>query len=173
MVAATGISWQFFPTSDPAPTHLKDLVQQFDLSSTEISSATHDLASDAVVSVLRPGLLGIGYQVELSKKAGDKIKVPVLFGRNGRVLRSFDADAYNADTRTVLEIEAGRAFTNYQFLKDLFQACMMVDVDYLAVALRHVYKGTQDFEKVTLFFDTLYASRRLELPLRGVLLIGY
>jgi hypothetical protein len=88
-------------------------------------------------------------------------------------MRSFDADAYHAETRTVLEIEAGRAFTNYQFLKDLFQACMMVDVDYLAIAVRHVYKGTKDFAKVTLFFDTLYASRRLALPLNGVLVIGY
>jgi len=34
-----------------------------------------------------------------------------------------------------LEVEAGRAYTNYQFLKDLFQACMMHDVQYLGMDL--------------------------------------
>ncbi|WP_336774145.1 hypothetical protein [Paenibacillus sp. MMO-58] len=41
---------------------------------------------------------------------------------------AFEADAYNKEFETVLEIEAGRAATNYQFLKDLFQACMMNSV---------------------------------------------
>ena len=173
MVAPLKLSWQYFPTSDPPPTHLVDLVQQFELKQDDITSEAHDLPSDGVLAVLRAGLLGIGYDVELSKKATDKITIPVLFGLNGRVMRSFDADAYHAETRTVLEIEAGRAFTNYQFLKDLFQACMMVNVDYLAIAVRLVYKGTKDFAKICLFFDTLYASRRLALPLKGVLVIGY
>jgi hypothetical protein len=74
------ISWQYFSTSDPPPAHLVDLVQQFELKQDEISSETHDLSSDEVLSVLRPGLLGIGYKVELSKKAADKITIPVLFG---------------------------------------------------------------------------------------------
>src|ERR1700758_4190254 len=124
------IPWQYFPTSDPAPQHLLDLVSQFELKGDEIASETHDLNSNAVLSVLRPGLVGIGYRVETSKAAVDRINVPVLFGRNGRIQKSFDADAYNRDERTVLEIEAGRGVVNNQFLKDLFQACMMVDVDY-------------------------------------------
>jgi hypothetical protein len=31
----------------------------------------------------------------------------------------------------VLEVEAGRAYRNNQFLKDIFQACMMPYVEYL------------------------------------------
>jgi hypothetical protein len=126
-----------------------------------------------VLAALRPGLVGIGYRVESSKAAVDRINVPVLFGRNGRIQKSFDADAYNREERTVLEIEAGRGVVNNQFLKDLFQACMMVDVDYLAIAVRKIYKNTKDFERVTIFFDTLYVSRRLALPFKGVLIIGY
>jgi hypothetical protein len=126
-----------------------------------------------VLAALRPGLVGIGYRVESSKAAVDRINVPVLFGRNGRIQKSFDADAYNREERTVLEIEAGRGVVNNQFLKDLFQACMMVDVDYLAIAVRKIYKNTKDFERVTTFFDTLYVSRRLALPFKGVLIIGY
>jgi hypothetical protein len=66
---------------------------------------------------------------------------------------------------------------NNQFLKDLFQACMMHGVKYLAIAVRNLYEGgnqkSRDFERVVGFFDTLYASNRLQLPLKGVLVIGY
>src|SRR5438034_2241640 len=120
------IPWQYFPISDAAPQHLVDLVREFEVKEDEIASHANDLSSNAVLALLRPGLLGIGYRVESSKAALDKINVPVLFGRNGRVQKSFDADAYNEETRTVLEIEAGRGVTNNQFLKDLFEACMMV-----------------------------------------------
>lgn len=50
---------------------------------------------------------------------------------------------------------------------------MMHGVHYLGIAVRNVYQGNQDFEVVERFFSTLYASHRLQLPLRGVLLIGY
>ena len=40
---------------------------------------------------------------------------------------------------------------------------MMYEVNYLAIAIRKVYKGARDFETVCRFFDTLYASNRLKL----------
>ena len=115
----------------------------------------------------------INFKVEKSKKQKDKIQVPVLFGRNGSLEKYFDADSYNDDTRTIIEVEAGRGVTNYQFLKDLFQACMMHNVDYLVIGIRNKYAKRKDFEIVATFFDTLYASNRLHLPLKGVLAIGY
>ena len=63
--------------------------------------------------------------------------------------------------------------TNYQFLKDLFQACMMYEVDFLVIAVRKTYSKNQDFKTVITFFDTLYASGRLRLPLEGILIVGY
>ena len=125
------------------------------------------------MAALSADLLRLGYRVEVSKKSIDKVQVPVLFGRNGQVDKSFEADAYDPATGTVLEIEAGRAVVNNAFLKDLFQACMMQDVDYAAIAVRIVYRRSKDFDRVATFFDTLYASRRLRLPLKGVLVIGY
>lgn len=96
-----------------------------------------------------------------------------MFGPNGKLEKYFDADGYNTETKTVIEVEAGRAVTNYQFLKDLFQTCMMFEVDFLIVAVRKSYRGNPDFQNVITFFDTLYASGRLTLPLRGILIIGY
>ena len=138
-----------------------------------IKSPDNNLHSDEVLSVIRSDLEKIGFRVEKSKKNIDKIKVPVLFGLNGKIEKHFEADAYNKKTQTVIEIEAGRALMNYQFLKDLFQACMMVKVDYLVTAVRKEYKSTLDFNKILTFYDTLYTSGRLILPLKGVLIIGY
>jgi protein-tyrosine phosphatase len=61
------------------------------------------------------------------------------------------------------------------FLKDLFQASMMHGVEYCAIAVRNIYQAgkSKDFEKITTFIETMYASERLHLPLKGILLIGY
>lgn len=129
--------------------------------------------SDVVMAQLRPGLEALGFRVERGKSAEDKIVVPVLFGRMGKVLKCFNADAHAADKGWVVEIEAGRAVDNNQFLKDIFQACMMHDVLYLAIAVRNKYRGSDDFSKIESFLETLYVSGRLQLPLKGILLIGY
>ena len=167
------INWQFFPKSKIIPDHLIEVLSIFENKIEVISSDTYKLGSNEVLENIRIGLDKINYKVEKSKKSGDKIKVPVLFGPNGKLEKYFDADAYNDRTKTVIEVEAGRAVTNYQFLKDLFQASMMFEVDYLVIALRKDYRGNPDFQNVITFFDTLYASGRLKLPLSGILIIGY
>jgi hypothetical protein len=65
------------------------------------------------------------------------------------------------------------AVDNNQFLKDIFQACMMHDVLHLAIAVRNIYRNSDDFAKVESYLETLYVSGRLQLPLKGILLIGY
>ena len=167
------IEWQYFPKSDSIPNHLLDIVKIFSKHETYIESKYKKLASDEVLSVIRNDISAAGFKVEKSKLSADKIKVPVLFGRNGKLEKYFDADAYNNDTRTVIEVEAGRAFTNNQFLKDLFQACVMQDADYLVIAVRKLYLGNPDFDKIVTFMDSLYASSRLKLPLKGLLIVGY
>lgn len=155
---------------------VKDAVDAWSEVHGEISSAEYDLNSDEVLARCRKALEGRGFRVESGKRRSDKISVPVLFGENGSVEKSFDADAHDAQRRMVLEIEAGRAVANNQFLKDLFQACMMHDVEYLGIAVRQVYEGggaSKDYERVVTFIDTLYASRRLSLPLAGIVVIGY
>ena len=85
----------------------------------------------------------------------------------------FEADAHNKEQATVVEVEAGRAVVNYQFLKDLFQACMMHNIYYLVIAVRNIYKKSRDFEKVVTFFETLYISERMNLPLKGILKVSF
>jgi hypothetical protein len=167
------INWQFFPKSRIIPEHLQNVLGVFELNESIISSNVYNYTSNEVLENVRVNLEKLDFQIEKSKKSIDKIKVPVLFGQNGKLEKYFDADGYNKVSKTVIEIEAGRGVTNYQFLKDLFQACMMYEVDYLVIAVRKDYRGNPDFQNVISFFDTLYASGRLQLPLEGILIIGY
>jgi hypothetical protein len=168
------INWVYFPKSSPPPEFGLQVVAAFEEAAVAIDS---DLGgaqpSNAVMSQLRPSLERLGFRVEKGKSSEDKIVVPVLFGRKGKILKCFNADAHSATNRWVVEIEAGRAVVNNQFLKDIFQACMMHDVEHLGIAVRNKYRGSDDFAKVEGFLETLYVSGRLQLPLKGILLIGY
>lgn len=168
------INWAYLPFSDKPPQFILDVVKVFEDNEQNISSTTHNKQeSNEVLAKLADALEDIGFTVERGKKKEQKINVPVLYGQNGSIKKFFNADAFFKKEGFVLEVEAGRAVSNYQFLKDLFQACMMQDVFYLGIAVRNDYRNKPDFEKMLTFFDTLYKSGRLELPLKGILLIGY
>jgi hypothetical protein len=168
------INWVYFPKSSPLTEFGLSLVEVFEEFADSIDSTkTLSQHSDTVMARLRPGLEKLGFRVEKGKSADDKIVVPVLFGRKGKILKCFNADAHASSMGWVLEVEAGRAIDNNQFLKDIFQACMMHDVLHLAIAVRNTYRNSDDFAKVESFLETLYVSGRLQLPLKGILLIGY
>lgn len=167
------LTFQLFPRSIPIEEGLKPIVEIFLRHHEEFRSDRNNLDSDGVLAVVRPALKQAGFRVESGKTADQKIPVPVLFRRNGEIDQSFNADAVSGDGRIVLEIEAGRAVANHQFLKDLFQASMMHGVEHLALAVRLDYLGSNDFEKVYRFLETLYINARIRLPLKGILLIGY
>jgi hypothetical protein len=168
------IQWQYYPKSASSPEHLTDVVGVFKGHAARISSdKRREQHSNAVLAVVADDLGQLGYRVEKGKRRVQKVTVPVLFGRNGEAEKSFDADAYHEGLATVVEVEAGRAVVNNQFLKDLFQASMMEGVDYCVIAVRNTYNNSKDFEMVCRYMDTMYASDRLRLPLRGILIIGY
>jgi hypothetical protein len=167
------IRWLYYPKCDAAPATAKAVVAAFESVAAPIDSAQHALPSDGVLLHVAPRLAQAGFKVETGKKAANCIRVPVLFGINGKLEKSFRADAYHEGEGFVVEVEAGRAVVNNQFLKDLFQACMMHNVHFLAIAVRNAYRKVDDFERVCRFFNTLYASNRLKLPLKGILVVGY
>lgn len=167
------MKYQLFPRSLKITQDLKNVLQAFEVVDEHINSQKNNLNSNAVLALLKDNLMSAGYDVESGKGKSDKIPVPVLFGLNNKIDKEFNADAYNQNTKTVIEVEAGRATENNQFLKDIFQACMMHDVDWLVLAVREFYRTHNDFEIVYTFLETLYISNRLHLPLKGILLIGY
>lgn len=152
---------------------ISDTIECFKKIEDLIDSENETLKSNDVLGLARPHLEQVGYKVEKGKRTGEKIDVPVLFGMNNTVDQSFFADALSADGKIVIEVEAGRATENNQFLKDIFQACMMFEVEYLVLVVRNVYRTHGDYDKIHTFLETLYISGRLKLPLKGILLIGY
>ena len=167
------IRYQFFPRSVGINEQIQKIIDCFKAVDDQICSPEHTLSSNEVLTILRKMLLAVPMQVERGKTKGSKIPVPVLFGLNNKIDQHFDADALSSDGKIVLEVEAGRAVDNYQFLKDIFQACMMYGVEYLVLAVRNDYRKHDDFKKIYSFLETLYISNRLHLPLKGILLVGY
>lgn len=162
------------------PKHLKldsvlhQVIEVFNLNAQKIDSMKGSvLTSNEILNILSKDLTKIHYKVEKGKKKEGLIEVPVLFGKNGTPEKKFYADALSLSGETVIEVEAGRAFTNNQFLKDVFQASMMVDVQYLVLAVRNQYRNSEDFNKIHKFLDVMYVTNRIKLDLKGILLIGY
>ena len=164
-----------YPPQSDKPTELVlKIIDVFEKHGKDIDSYTYlKRESNEVLAEITDSLVDIGFQVETGKMKVQQNHVPGLFGRNGEVEKAFEADAFHTSEGLVLEVEPGRGGTSFQFLKDLFQACMMQDVFYLAIAVRNRYRNRNDFDRVFAFFDTLYKSNRLSLPLKGVLTIGY
>jgi len=167
------MKYQFFPRSQGMTVEMKAIVNCFENVYSEINSEKHNLNSNEVLDKLYNSLKEIGFVVETGKKSTDKIRIPVLFGLDNKIDKEFNADALSHDGKIVIEVEAGRALDNNQFLKDIFQACMMFAVEYLVIAVRKEYRGRKDFDIIYAFLETLYISNRLQLPLKGILLIGY
>ena len=169
--------WMLFPNSLRPNVVFLGIGDVFDSHMDEICSSAHKLKSNDVLASIAVDLTKLGFVVEEGKRADQLIHMPVLFGERGQVKKDFYADAFHSQSGTVIEVEAGRAVANNQFLKDLFEACMMDGVRHLCIAVRKTYEVnggiTKDYEKVCTFFQTLYASNRVKLPLEGIMVIGY
>ena len=167
------IRCQYFPRSRGITPEIKQVIDCFINAEEKICSCNNNLSSNDVLEVIRQDLQTIGFKVETGKTKSNKIHVPVLFGLDNTIDKSFNADALSQDGKIVIEVEAGRAVVNNQFLKDIFQACMMFEVEVLVIAVRNDYRGNDNFAYIYRFLETLYISNRLHLPLKGILLIGY
>lgn len=119
------IRWMYYPNSNKLPAHLMQVIDAFVVNEEGISSDIHQLKSDEVLAELSNTLEQSGFFVEKSKAKADIVRVPVLYGENGKETLAFEVDAFDPVNNTVVEIETGRGFTNYQFLKDFFECCMM------------------------------------------------
>lgn len=167
------VRFQFFPRSMGINDNINNIINSFKAVENMIDSKSNNLVSNDVLAILRPHLEACKFKVEIGKSKGEKIDVPVLFGQNNQVDKSFYADAISNDGKIIIEVEAGQATENHRFLKDIFEACMMFNVEYLVLAVRNLYRGHDDFQRIFTFLETLYISSRLKLPLKGILLIGY
>ena len=166
------LNWVYFPKTDETPKILFDVIEIYKNNFEKIRSDKHKLKSNIILEILSPALVDKGFKVEQGKKK--KIPVPVLFGDRNSPEKTFEVDAYNSSEKIVIEVEAGRAVKNYQFLKDIFEASVMINVDYLVVSvLNHYHAGGKDYDEISTWLEIIYSSHRIQLDLKGLLLIGH
>jgi hypothetical protein len=76
-----------------------------------------------------------------------------------------------------LEVESGRGWQGNAVYRDLIRASIMQEVDYLLLGVRQQYKHANvtqnDFEKTREQVEAIYASARLNLPFKGLLVFGW
>lgn len=178
----TTIRFISFPRTQPPPTFIEPIVAVF--RDHEASFATkvvkEALDSNGVLSILRDTLMKLGFQVEQGKHKAGKIERPVFYGENGVPTLRYQIDAYHAEWRCGLEVEAGRAWMGNAVYRDLIQAMVMVQVDHMCLAVPNEYRYqsggkamvSEDYENTLAVVDALYGHSRVRIPY-GLTLIGY
>src|SRR5262249_46374692 len=137
--------------------------------------------SDTALSHLRAPLVGLGFEVEAGKTKAAKLRRPVLFGELGQESLAYEVDAFHPVEGVALEVEAGRGARGNAVYRDLIQTSLLVDARYLTLAVQLAYRHKTAGKEVTVqsyrdtrnLLDAIYASNRLQLPLEGILLVGY
>jgi hypothetical protein len=175
-------SWRYYPTRDRPPKWVYELVEVVRGRREQTESATvAGLTSDRVLNHLRPGLEGLGYRVESGKRKDDRIRLPVLFGDQGKVVVPYEVDAVHDDLGVLVEIEAGRGARGNAVYRDLIRSSLIVDARFLALGVMNEYRhqsggkpiAVKSYRDARDLLDAVYASQRLLLPFEGVLLFGY
>lgn len=174
--------WRYYPARDTPPQWAREFVAVVAATRSEIESRTvESLTSDRVLSLLRPGLEGIGYAVESGKHKAGKIRRPVLFGDRGIPRVSYEVDAVQDEEGILVEVEAGRGARGNAVYRDLVRSSLIVGARYLALGVMQEYRHQSGGKQVSVSsyreasdqLDAIYASGRLVLPFQGVLLFGY
>lgn len=174
-------AWKYYPPRSRPPHWVASLVECFASVREAIDSREVHVTSDKALAALRPALVAMGFDVEAGKRHAEKIRRPVLFGEYGREEHSYEIDAFHPAGGIALEVEAGRGTLGNAIYRDLVQTSLLVDAEYLALALQLAYHYTsggkqmiaQSYRDSRTLLDAIYASQRLQLPFQGVLLVGY
>lgn len=170
--------WKFYPARTKPPAWVDGVASVFATARDAIDSRTSQgVTSDLALAALRPGLQALRFDIETSKTNAGKIRRPVLFGDRGRPRVAYEVDGFHAEHGIVLEVEAGRGAANNADYRDLVRTSLIVDAQYLVLAMMLEYRTgrmtMRSYDRTRERLDAIYASERLRLPFKGVLLIGY
>ncbi len=161
------MQYQIYPPGAIFTADLKKVKDIFESVQDDIDSATHEAHKSDVLDAVRDKLKKLGYQVKSGLAHDQRVQLPVTDNIQ------YDVDAYNSATRIAVDVEAGRAWMNNAFLRDIVDVGMMRDVDHLVLAVPSTFKGTHPFTKICEYLDTFYENGRISLPLKTIVIIGY
>jgi hypothetical protein len=168
--------WKYYPSWRQPPEWVQEVLLAVRGAQSSIDSNDRHLKSNEVLALLRPSLLDLGFEVE---QGTDRYALPVLFGEDGRVARSFNVDAFRPSDGIAVEIEAGGAIENNRVLYDLVKMVLgvVVNAGVLIVPQRYETENRRfrdQYEECRKLFDAIFANpERFKLPLEGLLMVGY
>ena len=178
----SGIRFQCFPRTEPPRELVRPIVELFRKHEMKVGTVLlgKGLISNDVLAILRKDLGGLGFEVERGKTTAEKLQRPVFFGENGEPTLRYEIDAYHPQWQCGLEVEAGRALLGNAVYRDIVQACVMVDLQHLVLAVPNVYRNKSAGKTVTsspyrstvAIVETLYGHSRLRMPYT-LTVIGY
>jgi hypothetical protein len=178
----TAIRFTSFPRTEPPPHFATELANVFRRHEPEISTTElkKGLTSNEALTLVRDDLIALGFQVEAGKQKADKIQRPVFFGENGEPTLNYEMMLTTPHGVAGLEVEAGRAWMGNAIYRDLLQGLVMVQVDFLVLAVPNAYKYqsggrpviSSDYNSTVNVAQTLFGHTRVRLPY-GLLVIGY
>jgi hypothetical protein len=104
-----------------------------------------------------------------------------LFGENGLPTITYEIDAVHDELGVVLEVEAGRGARGNAAYRDLIRTSLILGTNFLALLMPLVYRAQSGGRQISVpayreardLLAAVYASRRLQLPFEGVLVVGY
>lgn len=79
------INYMYFPKNKRIDKVSKGVISSFEKIAGKIDSNKFDFNSNEVLSIVQLQFKKQGFRVESGKKQVDKILIPVLYGKNGRV----------------------------------------------------------------------------------------
>lgn len=115
------IQYQYFPKSSRIPDLLSLLILVFQQKDECITSSIFQLDSNDVLQCLSDKIIQLGYKVEISKRANDKIRIPVLFGRNGALEKILKLIATTQYRKLLLRLKQDELSLIINFLKIYFK----------------------------------------------------
>lgn len=178
MAKATTIRFTSFPRTEPPPQFIGSVMEVFRQNESLIGTEglSKGLTSDTVLAAIRGQLVALGFAVEGGKLKEHLIERPVFYGENGNPSLRYRIDAYHAEWRCGLEVEAGRAWMGNAIYRDLILAMVMVQVDHLCLAVPNIYRykgaASKDYQSTVAVADALFGHTRVRIPY-GLTVIGY
>ncbi|WP_339787466.1 hypothetical protein [uncultured Imperialibacter sp.] len=176
------VRFSTFPKTTKPKDFAIDVVNVFQSSIEQISTVDlhKGLDSDSVLSIVRKGLVNMGFEVENGKRKDDKVFRPVFYGENAQPTVKYEIDGFNSEFKCGIEVEAGRAWMGNAVYRDLVLGLVMVELEHLILAVPQAYKYksngkdliSRDYENAKNLIDTIFSHSRFQLPY-DLTLIGY
>ena len=187
-----GIVWTHFPKDKPPNSVAVKIVNAFEKNQKTVDSGEFGKGgsnqnktkfnSNYVLDVLSSDLKKIeGMVIEEKGESGKiiPISVPILFGHCGKKVKTYEPDGWHELQGVLLEIEGALKITqNKIHIYDLFKACLIHNVEHFVIAAAKTWKGSakspyNPYDTIVTEFTAIYESRRFNLPLKSITVIGY